>query len=69
MTSHQPPPQAGNELLFVDWRDRRHWGGRIRRCIYCPGRTPLRDERGRPAHKVCVELRIREAAAPRRMAS
>jgi hypothetical protein len=39
----------------------------MRRCRYCPLKTPLLDSRGKPAHKVCAEAavaqQIAEAAA------
>lgn len=42
----------------LDWSDsKRHWGPRRRPCRYCKGPTNLRDEEGRPSHKVCAEMR------------
>lgn len=43
--------------LVLDWRDPRHYDRETDRpCRLCKMPTPLRDERRRPAHKVCAEL-------------
>jgi hypothetical protein len=42
--------------MALDWRDPRHWRKSASPCSYCGGRTNLRDEEGRAAHKVCAEL-------------
>jgi hypothetical protein len=47
----------------LDWRDRRHWGGRRRKCRICRKLTFLLDDYGHPAHKLCVEQQIAEWAA------
>lgn len=39
----------------LDWRDRSHWSGQDRPCRYCQTPTPLLDDMGSPAHKVCYE--------------
>lgn len=39
----------------LDWRDGRHWHGHARPCRYCGRPTPLADEAGAAAHKVCAE--------------
>lgn len=49
------PPPTG----VLDWSVG-HWGGSLLKCRYCPGLTPLRDSRGKPAHKVCAEAAIAE---------
>lgn len=43
--------------LVLDWRHPRHYdAGMERPCRLCKMPTPLRDDRGRPAHKVCAEM-------------
>jgi hypothetical protein len=49
--------------VVLDWRDRSHYARRAARCRYCPGRTHLRDDTGRPAHKTCAETALTHAAA------
>lgn len=39
----------------LNWRDSSHWAAHDMPCRYCGGLTHLRDETGRPAHKVCAE--------------
>lgn len=40
-----------------------HWAGHERPCRYCARPTPLRDQSGRPAHKVCAEEAIAQQVA------
>lgn len=47
----------------LDWSSSLHWGGPLLKCRYCTGPTPLRDSRGKPAHKVCAEMAIAEQVA------
>lgn len=42
--------------LLLDWSYPRHHAADPRPCRHCHGPTPLRDDTGRPAHKVCAEL-------------
>jgi hypothetical protein len=45
--------------VVLDWRDRSHWSPRVGKCRVCKnGQTHLRDDRGRPCHKVCAEAEI-----------
>lgn len=40
----------------LDWRDSStHWSSEMRPCRHCKGMTPLRNDFGVPAHKVCEE--------------
>jgi len=39
----------------LDWRTSDHYRTPRKCCRYCGLLTPLRDEDGRPAHKVCAE--------------
>lgn len=41
--------------VWLDWRDHRHWSPKRKPCRYCHCLTWLRDDDGRPAHKVCAE--------------
>lgn len=47
----------------LNWSGSFHWGGVLRKCRYCPGKTPLLDSKGKPAHKVCAEQAIAEQVA------
>jgi hypothetical protein len=42
----------------LDWRDSSHYSAIDAACRYCGGPTRLRDEVGRPAHKVCAEAQL-----------
>lgn len=44
----RPPP-------LLDWRDRRHWSDYSAPCWHCHQPTNLRDDKKKPAHKVCAE--------------
>jgi hypothetical protein len=44
----------------------RHWAALALPCRCCRGNTHLRDEQGRPCHKVCAET---EAARPKAVAT
>lgn len=46
----------------LDWTHG-HWGGVDLPCRYCGFPTPLRDGKGKPAHKVCAEAALAEQAA------
>ncbi|WP_228994760.1 hypothetical protein [Streptomyces sp. DH8] len=60
----RPEPRAlpaGGVLL--DWASPGHWDGRAQLpCRYCGCLTHLRDDRGRPADKVCAEVRLAEVS-------
>jgi hypothetical protein len=43
--------------MRLDWRQD-HWGGRRAHCYLCGQPAMLIDDDGRPAHKVCVEIKI-----------
>jgi hypothetical protein len=49
---------AGGVVTILDWRDNSHWSPRDARCRLCNRMTPLRDDAGRPCHKVCAEREI-----------
>ncbi|AYF31085.1 hypothetical protein CSH63_33015 [Micromonospora tulbaghiae] len=53
-------------VVYLDWR-RHQVSARLAACRYrCGGRTYLRDEDGKPAHKTCAEAALaatRPAAA------
>ncbi|MFF2612286.1 hypothetical protein [Kitasatospora sp. NPDC058046] len=53
----QPEPAAPAALpeVHLDWRGPQHWSDRARECRHCGVTTPLRDDEGKPAHKVCAE--------------
>jgi hypothetical protein len=51
-----PPP-------VLDWSARSHWGGYDLPCRYCGKPTPLRDSKGKAAHKVCAEAALAQQAA------
>lgn len=42
---------------LLDWGDRRHWGGKPLPCRLCRKPALLRDDDGRPCHKICAEGR------------
>lgn len=46
---------ASPRPVAFNWRDRKHWGGKLRPCKHCGRATPLRDYDGKPSHKVCAE--------------
>jgi hypothetical protein len=50
--------------VVLDWRDARlHWAPKLARCRRCKnGRTHLRDDDGRPSHKVCAEAAVNARA-------
>lgn len=48
-------------MTTLDWR--RHTIGRAAKCRLCGRLALLRDDRGRPCHKVCAEQEIDTAAA------
>ncbi|MCW2498121.1 hypothetical protein [Jatrophihabitans sp.] len=39
----------------LDWRNGIHWSRRRAKCRVCKRPTNLRDDKGRPSHKVCAE--------------
>lgn len=49
------PPATG----VLDWRSG-HWSGVERPCRYCKKPTPLKDSKGKAAHKVCAEQALAE---------
>ncbi|MFD3844786.1 hypothetical protein ACFWVB_02700 [Streptomyces microflavus] len=48
--------------VLLDWSGSGHWEARDLPCRYCSQPTHLRDDRGRPADKVCAELALAEVA-------
>ncbi|SEQ99358.1 hypothetical protein [Streptomyces radiopugnans] len=42
----------------VDWRDSRYWSPLAAPCGHCGRSTNLRDDSGRPTHKVCHEKTV-----------
>jgi hypothetical protein len=62
---HEQEPAQGDAAV-LDWRDPCHFSPRRARCRYhCGGRTWLRDDDGRPAHKVCAEKALAATEAAR----
>jgi hypothetical protein len=51
----QAPYQPGQ---LLDWRSPAHWSWEDLPCRYCSRDTPLRDSKGKPAHKVCAEAAL-----------
>lgn len=49
----------------LNWRDRKHWHPDKRPCRLCGKTTHLRDENGRPCHKVCAERSRANRKEPR----
>jgi hypothetical protein len=46
-------------VAFLDWRDAKHFDhSGDQPCVICDKPTPLRSDRGKPAHKVCAEAWI-----------
>ena len=58
----QPQRPEAPPTGVLDWTDG-HWSGKDRQCRYCPALTPLRDSKGKPAHKVCAEEAIAKQIA------
>ncbi|WP_286157598.1 hypothetical protein [Streptomyces griseus] len=62
VTAARPEPRVlptGGVLL--NWGSPGHWDGRVQLpCRYCGCLTHLRDDRGRPADKVCAEAQLAE---------
>lgn len=54
--------QGHDGMTALNWHEAHHWGGNARPCIECGEPALLRDDRGRPAHKVCVEAVLAEMA-------
>lgn len=54
--------QGDGRMTTLDWHAAHHWGGTARPCIECGEPALLRDDRGRPAHKVCIEAVLDELA-------
>lgn len=50
----------------LDWSDRQHWGRDLRPCRHCGGVTYLRDDLGRPSHKICAESTTESTTEPTR---
>ena len=48
----------------LDWHDKAHYGTRSLPCRLCQCSTRLRDDAGRPAHKVCSELESDKEGQP-----
>lgn len=48
---------------LLDWRDSSHWSATSKPCRYCGEPTPLRDSKGKPAHKVHAEQALARQAA------
>ena len=48
--------------LCLDWRTGGHWSPRLAACRDCGGKTNLRDDYGRPRHKLCAEHDLAEGA-------
>lgn len=46
-------------MTYLTW-GRRNVSARSGRCRHCGGSTPLRDDDGKPAHKVCAETALTE---------
>lgn len=42
-------------VATFDWSAPDHYAEDRRRCRYCRRLTQMRDQAGRPAHKVCAE--------------
>ncbi|MFF3096733.1 hypothetical protein [Streptomyces cyaneofuscatus] len=42
-------------LVLLDWTAARHFAQDCRPCRHCGSPTHLRDDKGRPADKVCAE--------------
>lgn len=58
-----PTPRPAAQPLVLDWRGLEHWSWTDRPCRYCGFDTPLRDSKGKPAHKVCAEFAVQKQAA------
>lgn len=50
-----PTPRAAGRPVVLDWRGPEHWSWTDMPCRYCGFDTPLRDSKGKPAHKTCAE--------------
>lgn len=60
----QRPPQAEYQPgQLLDWRSPTHWSWDDLPCRYCGLDTPLRDSKGKPAHKVCAEKALEQQLA------
>jgi hypothetical protein len=53
-----PSPHA-----VLDWREAHHWSPQARPCTHCGSLTHLRDDAGRPAHKICAAATAQSAAS------
>jgi hypothetical protein len=49
-----------------DWRDSQHWAQTPKPCRFCRKPTHIRDDYGRPTHKVCAEAHPEQTARPPR---
>ncbi|WP_410540587.1 hypothetical protein [Streptomyces sp. KL2] len=56
--AQRPAPLVERPAPVVDWRDNRHWSPLSAPCGHCGRSTNLRDDSGRPAHKVCHEKAV-----------
>jgi hypothetical protein len=52
-----PPGHPGYARIQLNWSDPWHMTHDLRSCRFCGQHTYLRDDNGRPCHKVCAEAR------------
>jgi hypothetical protein len=51
-------------MILLNWSDSSHWAKDPAPCALCDQPTNQRSDRGKPAHKVCVEKWIDQHIKP-----